>query len=284
MFQKYRMLKVYSLTTFLAPVCILLSSCAQVTEVNDETYSLIALISIVATGSFLGFLSVIIFYEAWRQFNQIRNKKKSEKLIPDNSDVESADPRSTSNEDVREEPDLYSGTNTLNNALNEIRSINTKINEIGKTLESTKILRTQKTEIEKELKQYVNGYNFSVLKLGITDLIDAYEYTSDAEKLLTDEDKGDLSKFSGYIKAISSYLQQGLEIAGIEQFMPEAGSSYQNSHGTEMVEKVTTDDTQKLGTIAKVIKPGWKTKLPDDITKQNILRKSTVSVYTPLDE
>ena len=159
--------------------------------------------------------------------------------------------------------------------------INEKMQKMLDSLETTSIVRKQKENLERSLVEYINGYNFSMLKNAIDELIDAYEATSDINTLFEQNTSSiDKDQAMNYTIGIFNYLQQGFQIAGIEQFQPEIGSMYQKEIGVELVERIVTQDKSKIGTIAKTLRPGWITTLPEtDNLKRKMIRKAQVSVY-----
>ena len=282
MLQKNNFRNKYLPTALVLGICILLSSCGTVTELSDETYSLISLISIVATGTLIGFASVIIIYEGLKKITQTMNKKKRDKIKAKHSDSEPIEPGSVTNQHLQNEKDIHSDTApvTINNASEEIVSINTKIKEIANVLESTDILRKEKKEIANDLKQYINGYNYSMLQDAILDLIEAYEYASHINNQLNETDSFDVKDVKGYINVISTHLEQGVKMVGIETFAPSIGNDFRTEPNTEIGKKIVVQDDSKIGKIAEIIKEGWRSKCPEDETERDIIRKSVVAVYT----
>lgn len=166
----------------------------------------------------------------------------------------------------------------------EIRHLASRVKSLENSIETTNLLRKQKEELETDLKKYINGYSFSVMKMGINDLIEAYEFTLEAKALqqkLTGSEPNDIGK---YLETISMYLQQGLETSGVEQFTPEIGTSYLQASGCDMTGRTYTSDESEIGLIVAVEKPGWKTVLPSDSTQHEIIRNAQVIVYGPEEE
>jgi len=162
---------------------------------------------------------------------------------------------------------------------NELTIIGKKILEMESSMETSSILRRQNQEIEKSLTNYINGYNFSVLKIAITDWIDAYELSTEASSYITDNEHLQSPEIEAFLTAITSYLYQGLEIAGVEQFYPEVGNLYQTEFGVTLVESIPAEDPQHIGKIAETRRPGWKTRLPEDQSNQQVIREAHVVVY-----
>ena len=159
--------------------------------------------------------------------------------------------------------------------------LNEKIQKMLDSLETTSIFRKQKENLEKSLDVYINGNNYWNLKNALDELISGYEVTSDFNKLIKQNSSSiDKDHLMSYTTSIFKSLQQGFQIAGIEQFYPEIGSLYETQFGVELVESIVTEDSSKIGVIAKTIRPGWITTLPyADDSKRKTIRKAKVSVY-----
>jgi len=161
----------------------------------------------------------------------------------------------------------------------ELRVIGEKILGMENSMETSSILRRKNQEIEQSLTNYINGYNFSVLKIAITDWIDAYELSIEASSYIADNKHLQSPEIEGFLTAITSYLRQGLEIAGVEQFQPKVGNLYQTEFGATLVESIPAEDTQNIGKIAETRRAGWKTRLPEDESTQQVIREAQVVVY-----
>ena len=165
-----------------------------------------------------------------------------------------------------------------------IRNLASRIRSLEDSIETTAILRRQKEEIEEDLKKYVNGYNFSILKMALNELIEAYEFAIEAEEMLEKSSFPESSEVKKYLSPISMYLKQGLEMAGIKQFIPDTGIPYQITSGCELGEKTPTADKELVGLISAVERAGWKSTLPTDSTQQEILKNAQVSVYVLMEK
>tara|TARA_B100000686_G_scaffold18934_1_gene17449 strand:- start:1167 stop:2096 length:930 start_codon:yes stop_codon:yes gene_type:complete len=187
---------------------------------------------------------------------------------------------STEESQLEEELSVYN----LTDATDAIHKLNARIRSIEDLMETTAILRLQKEKIEDDLKNYINGYNFSMLSIALNDLIESYEFTIEAEEMLEKRSSTESNELKGYLTPISMYLKQGLEMAGVEQFTPEIGTSYQQTPGCSLSGKLPTTNKDSVGCIASVEKPGWKTVLPADTNKQEILRNAQVTVFVLTEE
>ena len=212
--------------------------------------------------------------------------------ISTHDDSSQRDPNGLQDPDIHKQDlstNLYRATegdtnDNVPDTSDEIRKLASRIRSLEDSIETTTILRRQKEEIEEDLKKYVNGYNFSILKMALNELIEAYEFAIEAEEMLEKSSFPESSEVKKYLSPISMYLRQGLEMAGIEQFIPDTGIPYQITSGCELGEKTPTTDKELVGLISEVERAGWKSTLPTDSTQQEIVRNAQVSVYVLMEK
>ena len=116
------------------------------------------------------------------------------------------------------------------------------------------------------------------------DLIDAYEYASEAGEYLEKSSSPEATDIKQYLKPVSMYLKQGLTAVGVEQFTPDKQVPYLRNPGCDLSERTPTIDKEKEGLIADVEKVGWRSTLPTDPTQKEILRNAQVSVFERLEK
>jgi len=165
-----------------------------------------------------------------------------------------------------------------------MRNLTSRIGSLENSIETIAILRKQKEEIEKDLKKYVTGYNLSIFRMAALDLIDAYEYLSEALEMLEKASFPESKEISRYFDPVSMYLKQGLAAVGIEQFTPDKQVPYLRNPGCDLSERIPTIDKEKEGLIADVEKAGWRSTLPTNSTQKEILRNAQVSVFERLEK
>lgn len=162
-------------------------------------------------------------------------------------------------------PDFSNLSNSLNTHMNqyikEVEKINinlTKQLNKFKELEETYLeLQTELAAKEKELANYEKGYENIILQRFYEEFINLNELITEC---VSENKELDISKVSKY----SSYLLQNLKI---EQYSYDTGTDFRNVEGINIhPDYVKTHDEQKDGTIAEILKDGYKVKNDDQTT------------------
>ncbi len=162
-------------------------------------------------------------------------------------------------------PDFSNLSNSLNTHMNqyikEVEKINinlTKQLNKFKELEETYLeLQTELAAKEKELANYEKGYENIILQRFYEEFINLNELITEC---VSENKELDISKVSKY----SSYLLQNLKI---EQYSYDTGTDFRDVEGINIhPDYVKTHDEQKDGTIAEILKDGYKVKNDDQTT------------------
>ena len=149
----------------------------------------------------------------------------------------------------------------MNQYIKEVEKINinlTKQLNKFKELEETYLeLQTELAAKEKELANYEKGYENIILQRFYEEFINLNELITEC---VSENKELDISKVSKY----SSYLLQNLKI---EQYSYDTGTDFRDVEGINIhPDYVATHDEQKDGTIAEILKDGYKVKNDDQTT------------------
>ena len=224
------------------------------------------------------FAVLALVYKLYRLFTTpISSYDGSPQRAPNESQGPDIDEQDLSTK-IYQAADIDVNDNVLDTS-DALRNLTSRIRSLEDSMETTSILRQQKELVEEDLKKHITGYNLSILKMAVSDLIDAYEYAIEAEEMLEKSSSPESSEIKQYLKPVSMYLKQGLAAVGIEQFSPDTEMPYLSAPGCDLSRRTPTADEDFVGLISEVEKAGWRSTLPDDSTQKEILRNAQVSVY-----
>ena len=173
-------------------------------------------------------------------------------------------------------PDFSNLSNSLNTHMNqyikEVEKIDVKLtkqlNKFKELEEMYSVLQTELAAKEKELAKYEKGYENTILQRFYEEFINLNELINEC---VSENKESDLSKVSKY----SSYLLQNLKI---EQYSYELGNDFRDVEGINIhPDYVSTHDEQKDGTIAEILKDGYKVQNDDQTT--TYIRKVEAKIF-----
>ena len=173
-------------------------------------------------------------------------------------------------------PDFSNLSNSLNTHMNqyikEVEKIDVKLtkqlNKFKELEEMYSVLQTELAAKEKELAKYEKGYENTILQRFYEEFINLNELINEC---VSENKEPDLSKVSKY----SSYLLQNLKI---EQYSYELGNDFRDVEGINIhPDYVSTHDEQKDGTIAEILKDGYKVQNDDQTT--TYIRKVEAKIF-----
>lgn len=162
-------------------------------------------------------------------------------------------------------PDFSNLSNSLNVHMNqyikEVEKIdinlNKQLDEFNALRDMYLVLQTELVRKEKELAKHQSGYEKVILRRFYEEVINLNELINEC---VIDNQDADLSKVSKY----SSYILQNL---GIEKYSIETGVDFRGIEGVNIhPDYVTTHEEQKDGTIAEILKDGYKVQNDDYTT------------------
>ena len=173
-------------------------------------------------------------------------------------------------------PDFSNLSNSLNTHMNqyikEVEKIDVKLtkqlNKFKELEEMYSVLQTELAAKENELAKYEKGYENTILQRFYEEFINLNELINEC---VSENKESDLSKVSKY----SSYLLQNLKI---EQYSYELGNDFRDVEGINIhPDYVSTHDEQKDGTIAEILKDGYKVQNDDQTT--TYIRKVEAKIF-----
>lgn len=226
--------------------------------INILTLVLLVIILIVFSLS-----TYLMYFKRWKQFDP-------ENLItfPEEAVAQIEEIKKTNIE-------LQEKLNEQNKSLiNEVNKILEQINNQFSSLnEQVQSFRTLAEERGIELKQYKDGYNYSIVKSFIMGLIENIKYID--KNLLRDEIKN--SDFARYLEASKDKLELLLVAQGVEKYTPEIDKPIMETEGCKAVGTVPTSEDSQVNFIQSIITPGYKLQLNKN--ESNIIYDAEVIVF-----
>ena len=227
--------------------------------------NLILLLIIIVVFSISTYL---MYFKRWRQFDP-------ENLItfPEEAVAQIEEIKKT-NIELQEK--LNEQNKSLINEVNKIlEQINNQITSLNEQVQSFRALAEERGI---ELKQYKDGYNYSIVKSFIMGLIENIKYID--KNLLRDEIKN--SDFARYLEASKDKLELLLVAQGVEKYIPEVGNLIMETEGCKAVGTISTSEDKKVNLIQSIITPGYKLQLNKN--ESNIIYDAEVIVFKKEDE
>ena len=222
--------------------------------------NLILLLIIIVVFSISTYL---MYFKRWRQFDP-------ENLItfPEEAVAQIEEIKKT-NIELQEK--LNEQNKSLINEVNKIlEQINNQITSLNEQVQSFRALAEERGI---ELKQYKDGYNYSIVKSFIMGLIENIKYID--KNLLRDEIKN--SDFARYLEASKDKLELLLVAQGIEKYIPEVGNLIMETEGCKAVGTLPTSEDKQVNLIQSIITPGYKFQL--NKSESNIIYDAEVIVF-----
>ena len=157
----------------------------------------------------------------------------------------------------------------LNEVKNSNQKLDTNLHENSKLL---KDFQTITKDASEELKAYKEGYDLVKSRGMILNLINLMDFTQSALEKCKDSDE----KSKNYLNAIKDKIEIFLNNFGVEEYLPEVGENIDQA-GCTVKETELTDQSDKIDTILKVLKPGFMMSL--DEADQVIIKEAEVKAY-----
>ena len=205
----------------------------------------------------------LMYFKRWKQFDP-------ENLItfPEEAVAQIEEIKKTN---IELQKKLNEQNQSLISEVNKIlEQINNQISSLNEQVQSFRSLAEERGI---ELKQYKDGYNYSIIKSFIMGLIENIKYID--KNLLRDEIKN--SDFTRYLEASKDKLELLLVSQGVEKYIPEIGKPIMETEGCKPVGTVPTSDESKVNLIQSIIIPGYKLQLNKN--ESNIIYDAEVIVF-----
>ena len=182
---------------------------------------------------------------------------KAKKVAEDKARREAESSNTNINSQLQSNPDL-----------GDTHKILQKLNDLS---DEFKILRDENQKKDKEIQRYRDGYDAAKVK----DFFSKFTFLDSVIKEYLDENKIDIDG----LKDIQIQMDEAFLEYGVEVFSPEVGTKIQKL--TDLIEegfkKISTNNEELDLTIAEVLKPGYRRKLPD--SDFQVITKAKVRVY-----
>ncbi len=119
-----------------------------------------------------------------------------------------------------------------------------------------------------------DGYDWSIVRTFCLKVIRCIDNLENRLAKLDEDDEGTLQ-----LEEVRDELLFALESSGVEQFRPDVGSEYRGHEkfAEAIKEKEITGDASQVGTIAKVVRPGYRYITDEDSYK--VVRTAQVKLF-----
>ena len=221
---------------------------------------LILLVTILIVFSLSTYL---MYFKRWKQFDP-------ENLItfPEEAVAQIEEIKKTN---IELQKKLNEQNQSLISEVNKIlEQINNQISSLNEQVQSFRSLAEERGI---ELKQYKDGYNYSIVKSFIMGLIENIKYID--KNLLRDEIKN--SDFTRYLEASKDKLELLLVSQGVEKYIPKIGNLIMETEGCKAVGTIPTSEDGEVNLIQSIITPGYKLQL--NKSESNIIYDAEVIVF-----
>lgn len=225
--------------------------------------SILTLILLILILIIFSLSTYLMYFKRWKQFDP-------ENLItfPEEAVAQIEEIKKT-NIELQEK--LNDQNKSLINEVNKIlEQINNQISSLNEQVQS---FRTLAEERGVELKQYKDGYNYSIVKSFIMGLIENIKYID--KNLLKDEIKS--SDFARYLEASKDKLELLLVAQGVEKYIPVVGKLIMETEGCKAIGTIPTSEDSEVNLIQSIITPGYKLQLNKN--ESNIIYDAEVIVF-----
>ncbi|UCD50717.1 MAG: hypothetical protein JSW27_24745 [Phycisphaerales bacterium] len=147
-------------------------------------------------------------------------------------------------------------------------------NTLKELAQQVSAIREYAASQQNRVEKLQDGYDWTIIRTFCLRVIRCIDNLENRIERLTEDDK-----VAGHLDEVKDELLFALESSGIEQFRPEIDSGYrgQEKLAEAVKEKEITGDSDQLGKIAKVIRPGYRYMIDEESCK--IVRTAQVKLY-----
>jgi len=193
--------------------------------------------------------------------------------------------RKASESDVSENP-LTDQADDLQRQIAEFKEVAQSVQQasreqsapLGNTLkelaQQVSAIREYAASQQNRVEKLQDGYDWTIIRTFCLRVIRCIDNLENRIEQLADDDE-----LAAHLDEIKDELLFALESSGIEQFRPEVDSDYrgQEKLAEAVKEKEITGDSDQIGKIAKVIRPGYRYMIDEESCK--VVRTAQVKLY-----
>lgn len=127
---------------------------------------------------------------------------------------------------------------------------------------------------QNRVEKLQDGYDWGIIRTFCLRVIRCIDNLENRMERLGEDDEGSLQ-----LEEVRDELLFALESSGIEQFRPEIGSNYrgQEKFAEAIKDKELTGDSSQVGSIAKIVRPGYRYVTDEDNFK--VVRTAQVKLF-----
>ena len=244
---------------------------------DSAEYSLPIIEIIVFTLILFSFLMVVIFIlfdvKKTETFYTLKRKKPS--LKDRKHEIEEKPLHSTNDPEIQKINSDIDGhiahqSQTINELRRDLAGLIRNISDLNETFMTLKTSLDQKDE---EISRYKNGYDAIIFK----NFLLRFTRVDKVIKEYTAENKIDMNG----LKDIQIQMDDALAECDVEIFSPKIGSNFKTSIGVaDNPDIKETSNQSEDSTIAEVLKPGYRRKLPNASSEEyQIITEAKVVIY-----
>lgn len=154
---------------------------------------------------------------------------------------------------------------------NQTAPINTTLKELAQQVSA---IRDYAASQQDRVEKLQDGYDWTIIRTFCLRVIRCIDNMENRIARLTDANDS-----TAHLEEVKDELLFALESSGIEQFRPELHSEFrgQEKFAEAVKDKETAGEKDKAGTIAKVIRPGYRYIVDDDSYK--VVRTAQVKLF-----
>jgi molecular chaperone GrpE (heat shock protein) len=147
-------------------------------------------------------------------------------------------------------------------------------NTLKELAQQVSAIREYAASQQNRVEKLQDGYDWTIIRTFCLRVIRCIDNLENRINRLADDNEA-----AAHLDEVKDELLFALESSGIEQFRPEINSEYrgQEKLAEAVKEKEVTGDSDELGKIAKVIRPGYRYIIDEESCK--IVRTAQVKLY-----
>jgi molecular chaperone GrpE (heat shock protein) len=150
------------------------------------------------------------------------------------------------------------------------------LNSLTELTEEVSAIRQYATQQQDQMRKLQDGYDWMLIRRFCMRIIRCIDNISDRIEQLNGQSR-DANPHT--LEDIHDELIFALESSGVEAFSPDVGASYKGleRYAEAIHDRMSTDQPQQSGTIARVIRPGYQYLISESDIK--VVRCAQVQLY-----